>query len=403
MGEIFSRTLKRSVSILPWAFASLACWLSYRLFQTNRSLRRRLSTLEQQELEQIDSSKAQTSLESVDLFVGTPAPDFELRDIAGERRRLSEWRGRQLLLIFFDPDCVFCAEMNPSLSSLSADGSDDSPVALLITVGSLEKNRQLAAAHGVKCPVLLQEQLEVMLEYGVPGTPAGYLIDENGLIASEQILGAQALLQHAGISIKDESAQESAHQSAAPAADQVPSQAQRGKRPLAESRLARQGLAKGEVAPLFNLPRLGGGELRLEEYRGKSVLLVFSDPECGPCNQLAPRLEKLSRRVPDIHIIMISRGGVEANGEKALEHGLTFPILMQRHWEISRLYAMFATPIAYLIDEQGMIAANVAAGIEPILNLLISAAIISLLKETKPSSDASVEAGTASGESILTQ
>jgi anaerobic magnesium-protoporphyrin IX monomethyl ester cyclase len=49
---------------------------------------------------------------------------------------------------------------------------------------------------------------------------------------------------------------------------------------------------------------------------------------------------------------MISRGDPETNRVKAAEHGLTFPIVLQQHWEISLDYAMFATPIAYLVDEQ---------------------------------------------------
>jgi hypothetical protein len=49
---------------------------------------------------------------------------------------------------------------------------------------------------------------------------------------------------------------------------------------------------------------------------------------------------------------------------------LTFPVVLQRQWEISRLYGMFSTPIGYLIDAQGVIAADVAVGTEPILALL---------------------------------
>ena len=50
--------------------------------------------------------------------------------------------------------------------------------------------------------------------------------------------------------------------------------------------------------------------------------------------------------------------------------GLSFPVGLQRQWEISKLYAMFATPIAYLIDEAGRTAADAAVGVEPILALL---------------------------------
>jgi hypothetical protein len=67
---------------------------------------------------------------------------------------------------------------------------------------------------------------------------------------------------------------------------------------------------------------------------------------------------------------MVSRGEAEANRAKASAHGLTFPIVLQRQWEISREYGMFATPIAYLIDAAGVIATEVAVGVEPILSLL---------------------------------
>jgi hypothetical protein len=71
---------------------------------------------------------------------------------------------------------------------------------------------------------------------------------------------------------------------------------------------------------------------------------------------------------------MVSRGDEEANRAKAAEHGLTFPIGLQRQWEISRDYGMFATPVAYWIDESGLIASEVVTGVDPILALLARAA-----------------------------
>lgn len=142
-----------------------------------------------------------------------------------------------------------------------------------------------------------------------------------------------------------------------------------GAAPLAKSRIRRDGLSPGEAAPEFRLPRVGGGELSLAEFRGRPTLLVFSDPECAPCNVLAPQLERQSRDTA-MQVLMVSRGGEAANDAKRRTLGLTFPIVLQRHWEISRLYAMFATPIAYLIDEHGVIAAPVAKGPHAILGLL---------------------------------
>jgi peroxiredoxin len=139
---------------------------------------------------------------------------------------------------------------------------------------------------------------------------------------------------------------------------------------LSNSKLNRDGLKAGSVAPEFRLPRLEGGELALSDLRGKFVLLVFSSPKCGPCNALAPKLEKFHSKLPQLEVVMISQGGPEDNFAKVKEHGLTFTVVMQKQWEVSRDYAMFATPVAYLIDEAGVIGAEVAVGVDGVVDLV---------------------------------
>ena len=80
-------------------------------------------------------------------------------------------------------------------------------------------------------------------------------------------------------------------------------------------------------------------------------------------------MQELHRQRPDLQIVMVSRGEMDANLAKVNSFGLTFPVAVQNQWEVSRAYAMFATPIAYLIDEQGIIVKNVAIGVEPIMAL----------------------------------
>jgi len=70
---------------------------------------------------------------------------------------------------------------------------------------------------------------------------------------------------------------------------------------------------------------------------------------------------------------MVSRGEPKENRAKVKEHGLTFPVVLQQRWEISRLYAMFATPMAYLIDETGIITRDVAVGVDKIIDLMHNA------------------------------
>ena len=68
-------------------------------------------------------------------------------------------------------------------------------------------------------------------------------------------------------------------------------------------------------------------------------------------------------------MLAVSRGDAEENRSKAEQHGLTFPIVIQRHWDTSRDYGMFAVPIAWLVDEDGVLATDIAIGPEKILEL----------------------------------
>ena len=72
-------------------------------------------------------------------------------------------------------------------------------------------------------------------------------------------------------------------------------------RSLGRSKIKRDGLKAGTLVPDFRLSRLDGrGDLSLSDLRGKRVLLVFSSPHCGPCEALAPELEKFHRlQAPD--------------------------------------------------------------------------------------------------------
>jgi peroxiredoxin len=243
---------------------------------------------------------------------------------------------------------------------LLIEAGDGRAVPVVVTTGNAEENRKLVEQHGIRCVVLLQEQMEVATQFRAQGTPMGYRIDAAGRIASELTVGAEPLLELAArpfSRVPARRANEHAHN---------------GKQPdpsLARSRLNRNGLKAGAVAPEFRLPRLDGGEVSLTDLRGGRVLLVFSDPDCGPCDELAPRLQALHLSRPDLQVVVISRRDADATRAKAESLSLTYPIVMQKQWEISLKYGMFATPIGYLIDEQGVLVSDVAVGVEPILAL----------------------------------
>jgi peroxiredoxin len=299
------------------------------------------------------------------LPAGTPAPSFQLPDLHGKRVSLASFLGKKVLLVAWSPTCGFCQSMAPEVAKLPHDGRGGRPIPVLITSGSAEENRELVEQHRIAAPVLLQQDHEIQEAYRAMPTPTGYLIDERGVIVSDYAMGAVQLLE---LARDPEKAIKKAKKPNKPA---EPSEAGAA---VGRGRVQRDGLAAGTTAPLFRLPRVDGGELALEDLRGERVLLVFSDPHCEPCQRLARELEPLHRRLPSPRIVMVSRRDMEANRAKVEEHGLTFPVVLQRHWEVSRDYAIFATPVAYLIDEQGVLASDPAVGVDAVLSLAETAA-----------------------------
>jgi peroxiredoxin len=385
---------------LTWLAILLGGWLGWQLLRQNGRILLRLDELEKR-LNEFEFGEDQAPAE---LPAGAEAPAFELPDLIGKRHSLAEYRGQPILLIFFNPGCGFCREMLPNLAQLpqpvavqtprssgresapsempgsqsrltpaatAPDGNGaDHPRLLILTTGDAEKNRRFFAGHKINCPVLLQSDGDVAKAYQANGTPSGYLISPEGRIASNLAMGADALLALAD-GKSEIGSQKSEEGRSVPATNGEERANRFSHRSLARSKINRDGLRAGAPAPDFRLPRLDGrGDLTLSELRGKRALLVFSSPGCGPCNTLAPELEKFHRQHPELEVVMISKGEAKENRAKVKEHGLTFPIVLQQHWEVSRRYAMFATPIAYLIDGDGIVAKDAAVGSDAILNLM---------------------------------
>jgi peroxiredoxin len=345
-------------------------WLLYQLFRgQSRLVVKQEYVLDQlQDLERALMSLSPQAGQQAPpaLGIGADAPEFSLPDLSGRERTLQEFLGGPLVVAFFSPSCSFCLDMAPRLGQLPENG----PRVLVISRGGADENRRLAVDHKWGCDVLLDSKGEAAQAYGATGTPTGYRLDADGRVASELAVGAEALL---ALVKPDEGVEKTlTAESLREKQDAAFQRAQKAGLSLTESHLNRQGLEPGAKAPEFVLPDLDGKKRSLASFLDKSVLLVFSDPQCGPCDALAPELVRLheAHRDDGLRVVMVSRGDPIDNRAKAHKHGFPFPVLLQRHWEVSKDFAMFATPIAYLIDRSGTIAKPVAVGRNAILGLV---------------------------------
>ncbi len=119
-----------------------------------------------------------------------PAPLEAFTDLAGNRVRLAELKGRVVLLNFWATWCAPCVREMPSLDRLQAALGDRalSVVAVSIDRGGAEAIRPFAKRLGLAHLGLYHDPKGALFRaFGVTGLPASFLIDRNGAI-----LGAYA-------------------------------------------------------------------------------------------------------------------------------------------------------------------------------------------------------------------
>ena len=126
------------------------------------------------------------------------------------------------------------------------------------------------------------------------------------------------------------------------------------------SRVGRGGLRPGKKAPDFTLPSTSGAEISLHDYRGRTVLLVFTQTGCGPCGQIVPELNRLKR--DGVEILVVNRGNLDQTRQFAAQTGARCPVLAHEGLALARRYEVFATPFAFLVNEQGVIVSKGIVG-----------------------------------------
>lgn len=115
----------------------------------------------------------------------------------------------------------------------------------------------------------------------------------------------------------------------------------------------RRGLVR---APAFVLPDLDGKVVRLDDLRGKVVLLNLWATWCPPCVEEMPTLEELSRRMVgrDFVLLAVSEDESPTSVKPWIEsRGFTFPVLLDGRGEVGNRYGVTGYPETFVIDRQG--------------------------------------------------
>ena len=115
---------------------------------------------------------------------------------------------------------------------------------------------------------------------------------------------------------------------------------------------------RGDAAPSFDLPRLGGGKLGLAALRGKPVYVSFFATWCAPCNAEAPSIAQLERKYRPKGLVLLGVDEEESAakaGAFAQKYALPFAVLLDDDGTMGQSYGAIGLPVHVFIDRSGKI------------------------------------------------
>jgi len=120
------------------------------------------------------------------------APEFELQDTVGKVHRLSDYRGRPVLINFWATWCPPCRDEIPSMNRAWGKIAKENIAMLAINVGEDEDTIFVFTAdYPADFPILLDTDGEVIGQWPVKGLPTTYIVDPEGRIAYRAIGGRE--------------------------------------------------------------------------------------------------------------------------------------------------------------------------------------------------------------------
>jgi peroxiredoxin len=120
------------------------------------------------------------------------APDFTLPDVDGNIHKLSDYRGKVVIVNFWATWCPPCRKEMPSMQRAWEQLRDQGVVMLAIDVG--EDEDTVFAVLGqtpVEFPLLLDEDSAVTTAWPVRGLPTTYVVDTQGHLAYRAVGGRE--------------------------------------------------------------------------------------------------------------------------------------------------------------------------------------------------------------------
>lgn len=127
---------------------------------------------------------------------GQPAPDFELSSDTGETIRLSDLRGKRVVLFFYPKDDTSgCTKEACGFRDMLEPISAENAVVLGVSPDGVESHARFRDKFDLNFPLLVDSDHAVAEAYGAWGKKSMYGRKYEGILRSTFIIGADGLVE----------------------------------------------------------------------------------------------------------------------------------------------------------------------------------------------------------------
>jgi peroxiredoxin len=109
----------------------------------------------------------------------------------------------------------------------------------------------------------------------------------------------------------------------------------------------------GSPAPEFELAKLDGARVSLNDFAGKPAVLVFWTAWCPSCKEKAPHINQLASEYQSkgVRVLGINIG----EGEARVREGIKYDVVHDADTQIAKDYKVVGTPTIVFLDKKGVI------------------------------------------------
>jgi peroxiredoxin len=122
---------------------------------------------------------------------GKPAPDFKLATLDGRSVKLSDYKGKKVILNFWATWCPPCKAEMPHMKNFYEHNKDKGIEILAVNLTNVDKGKDavetFAKDYQLTFTIALDEEGTIGKQYQAFTIPTSYIIDSNGIISKKMI------------------------------------------------------------------------------------------------------------------------------------------------------------------------------------------------------------------------